>query len=61
MERVGGLFMKKSVLIMGLVGVSALSIGFIKDLQSSEVFAEANAGDVSQVVTVEGHFDTVAY
>ena len=53
MERVGGLFMKKSVLILGSVGVIALSIGVMKDLQSSEVFAEANEGDVSQVVTVE--------
>ena len=45
--------MKKSVLILGSVGVIALSIGVMKDLQSSEVFEEANEGDVSQVVTVE--------
>jgi hypothetical protein len=45
--------MKKSVLILGFVGVIALSIGFMKNLQSSEVFAETNEGDVSRVVTVE--------
>lgn len=57
--------MKKSVLILGFVGVLALSIGFMKDLQSREVFAQTeqskvkagqafnNEGDVSRVVTVE--------
>lgn len=45
--------MKKTVLILGFVGVITLSIGFMEDLQIKEVFAETNKGDVSRVVTVE--------
>lgn len=40
---------KKSVLILGFVGVISLSTGFMKDL----AFAQTNEGDVVRVVTVE--------
>lgn len=40
---------KKSLLILGFVGVISLSIGFMKDL----AFAQTNEGDVVRVVTVE--------
>ena len=40
---------KKSLLILGFVGVISLSIGFMKDL----AFAQTNEGDVVRVVTAE--------
>lgn len=40
---------KKSVLILGFVGVISLSIGFMKEL----AFAQINEGDVVRVVTIE--------
>ncbi len=65
-KSIGGFFMKiKSISTLVLVGVFALSVGSLKDLQSTEVLAQndqpkveavqafSNEGDVIRVVTAE--------